>query len=141
MAFKNNFRFLSLNQAFFNAAIRFYTADLAAFWADEKVGPTLDITYPHYQQLDLDAMLAWFSRMPDIDVSEQLSNITAPTLVIHGKEDPIVPFAQGQLIAEMVANGRLVALDGCGHLPMGERGEQYEVALVSWWREMLKHTV
>ena len=50
----------------------------------------------------------------------QLSNVTAPTLVFHGKADPLVPLACGQDTARRIPGAKLVALDGMGHdLPPG----------------------
>ncbi len=50
----------------------------------------------------------------------ELSKLKVPTLVLHGKADPLVPFACGQDTAQRVADARLVGIDGMGHdLPPG----------------------
>ena len=50
----------------------------------------------------------------------ELSNIAVPTLVLHGKDDPLVPFACGQDTARRIPGARLVGVDGMGHdLPPG----------------------
>ena len=50
----------------------------------------------------------------------ELSNITVPTLVMHGKADPLVPFACGQDTARRIPGAQLVGIDGMGHdLPPG----------------------
>jgi pimeloyl-ACP methyl ester carboxylesterase len=41
--------------------------------------------------------------------------ITQPTLVIHGEQDPILPLANGQALADGIPNARLLVLDGVGH--------------------------
>jgi pimeloyl-ACP methyl ester carboxylesterase len=51
---------------------------------------------------------------------ERLGTITAPTLVVHGSEDALVPAANGAAIARAIPGARLVELPGCGHLPMWE---------------------
>jgi pimeloyl-ACP methyl ester carboxylesterase len=49
----------------------------------------------------------------------RLDEIACPTLVIHGTEDPILPFAHGQALAAEIRGARLLPLDGVGHeLPM-----------------------
>jgi pimeloyl-ACP methyl ester carboxylesterase len=49
-----------------------------------------------------------------------LSKVTAPTLVLHGKADPLVPFACGEDTARRIPGARLVGVDGMGHdLPPG----------------------
>jgi pimeloyl-ACP methyl ester carboxylesterase len=49
------------------------------------------------------------------DRSEVLGQITSPTLVIHGKADPLVPYAGGVDTAYKIRDARLVLLDGFGH--------------------------
>ena len=49
-----------------------------------------------------------------------LAGITAPTLVLHGRDDPLVPFACGEDTARRIPGARLVGIDGMGHdLPPG----------------------
>jgi pimeloyl-ACP methyl ester carboxylesterase len=45
----------------------------------------------------------------------RLSDITAPTLVMHGTEDPLFPFAHGEAIARMIRGAELIPLEGMGH--------------------------
>lgn len=44
-----------------------------------------------------------------------LRRITAPTLVIHGRADPLVPLAAGQDTAANVPGAKLLVIDGMGH--------------------------
>ena len=45
---------------------------------------------------------------------------SAPTLVLHGKDDPLVPLACGEDTARRIPGARLVGIDGMGHdLPPG----------------------
>ena len=56
----------------------------------------------------------------DSSRAAELSNIAIPTLVLHGKADPLVPFACGQDTARRIPGARLVGVDGMGHdLPPG----------------------
>jgi pimeloyl-ACP methyl ester carboxylesterase len=57
----------------------------------------------------LQAILAWES-------CSRLGAIKAPTLVIHGNSDALVPPANGKLIAERIPNAKLVLLDHASHL-------------------------
>lgn len=49
------------------------------------------------------------------DRSAFLPAITAPTLVIHGAADPLLPVACGQDIAAHIAGARLEIIEGMGH--------------------------
>jgi pimeloyl-ACP methyl ester carboxylesterase len=44
-----------------------------------------------------------------------LKTIKAPTLVIHGAADPLVPLAAGEDTAKLVAGARLEVIEGMGH--------------------------
>lgn len=44
-----------------------------------------------------------------------MASIQAPTLVIHGTHDPVLPYAHGEAIAAMIPGARLLTLDGDGH--------------------------
>jgi 3-oxoadipate enol-lactonase len=46
----------------------------------------------------------------------RLKRIQAPVLVIHGREDRVVPVANGEILAERIPHARLRLLDGGGHL-------------------------
>ena len=50
----------------------------------------------------------------------ELGRITAPTLVLHGKADPLVPYPCGEDSARRIPGAKLVGIDGMGHdLPPG----------------------
>lgn len=68
------------------------------------------------------------------DVVDQLGAITAPTLVIHGDRDPLVPFQQGELLAGAIPGARLLALPGVGHLPPLERTEEFNRVVLDFLR-------
>ena len=51
----------------------------------------------------------------DGDRRGRLRTIKAPTLVIHGREDPLVPLAGGIDTAEHIPGARLEIIDGMGH--------------------------
>lgn len=56
----------------------------------------------------------------DTERAGELARITAPTLVVHGTADPLVPFACGQDTARRIPGARLVSIHGMGHdLPPG----------------------
>ena len=51
---------------------------------------------------------------------ERLSELNVPTLVIHGDEDPILPYDHGQALAAEIPSAELLTLTGVGHeLPRG----------------------
>jgi pimeloyl-ACP methyl ester carboxylesterase len=53
--------------------------------------------------------------MADGQRAAQLHRISAPTLVVHGKVDRLVPFAHGEDTARRIAGAKLVGVEGMGH--------------------------
>lgn len=49
------------------------------------------------------------------DRTELLPQITMPTLVIHGEDDPLVPVAHGRHTAELVPDAELLVVEEMGH--------------------------
>ena len=48
-------------------------------------------------------------------IRTRLDEIRAPTLVLHGTEDPLFPIAHGEALAEKIPGARLIPLEGVGH--------------------------
>lgn len=47
--------------------------------------------------------------------ANELRKVIAPTLVIHGSEDPLVPLSGGEATARAIAGARLRVFEGMGH--------------------------
>jgi pimeloyl-ACP methyl ester carboxylesterase len=63
------------------------------------------------------------------DAHDRLTEIRAPTLVVHGLEDVMVPPANGRLLAGLVPGARLLELSGAAHLyPTDEPRADHEIA-------------
>ena len=58
------------------------------------------------------------------DTSARLSSIEAPTLVVHGTEDRMLPVVNGELIARSIPHARLELLEGVGHMFWWEQPER-----------------
>lgn len=52
-----------------------------------------------------------------IDISDILTSINVPTLLIHRSEDVVIDFEASQYMAKYIPNSRLVALSGADHPP------------------------
>jgi pimeloyl-ACP methyl ester carboxylesterase len=51
----------------------------------------------------------------DSQRAEALRTLRCPTLVVHGKADPLVPYACGQDTAQRIPGAQLVGIEGMGH--------------------------
>jgi pimeloyl-ACP methyl ester carboxylesterase len=62
------------------------------------------------------------------DRRARLKTVVAPTLVIHGADDPLIPVAGGQDTAAQISSAELIVVDGMGHdLPI----ELYETVALA----------
>jgi len=70
------------------------------------------------------AFMAQLQAIIGSDRSKRLSKVTAPTLIVHGDLDPLIPYPNGVALAKLIPNSTLITLEGCGHLPMWEVPEE-----------------
>ncbi len=59
------------------------------------------------------------------DASSRVASIQAPTLVIHGDFDPLVPVDNGRYLARVIPGARYIEYAGVGHIPIKECAEAY----------------
>lgn len=67
------------------------------------------------------ARFAWEPFCHDPRLPRLLPRITAPTLVLWGELDALLPAAHGERYAELIPNANLTVLPGVGHAPTIER--------------------
>lgn len=67
-------------------------------------------------------------------VAGRLGEVSAPTLVLAGAGDEVVPPERSARVAEEIGGARLEMLDDCGHVPQEECPEPWLDAVLSWWR-------
>jgi pimeloyl-ACP methyl ester carboxylesterase/DNA-binding CsgD family transcriptional regulator len=70
-----------------------------------------------------------------MDVSALLPNVNTPTLVLHAREDAVVPVAEGRFLAAGIAGAEFVELDSRNHIllehePAWERFKQAVAAFI-----------
>ncbi len=50
------------------------------------------------------------------DTSGRLGEISTPTLIVHGTEDGVLPFPNGEMIASLMPAARFEVFEGIGHM-------------------------
>lgn len=58
-------------------------------------------------------------------LTEKLSSITVPTMVIWGELDPVIPVKYADSIVSTIKDCRFYRMDGCGHTPYVENPEGF----------------
>ena len=65
-------------------------------------------------------------RNADPELTQKLKAIDANTLIVWGREDRIVPWRHGQLLAQMIPRSRFALIDHAGHTPMRDKRETFQ---------------
>jgi triacylglycerol lipase len=65
-------------------------------------------------------------------VDGRLGAIKAPTLIVWGRDDALVPLAAGKALAEDIPGAESVILDSCGHAPPVECAAPFNAALLKY---------
>jgi pimeloyl-ACP methyl ester carboxylesterase len=80
---------------------------------------------PEAYMAQLQAILAWeaYSRVPQIN---------APTLVIHGESDRLVPPANGKIIAERIPGAKLVMIPHASHILSTDQPDAVHRAVIDF---------
>ena len=72
------------------------------------------------------ARLSWKPYMHYRGLPNLISRLKRlPTLVVWGKEDPIIPLSAGEVFHQSIKGSRLVVLDNCGHHPEVEKPDEF----------------
>ena len=96
-----------------------------AEWENVRRGPEFE------RQWKGKGLVAGLINGPSSDpgLTQQLGTITAETLLVWGREDGIVPLAHGEALHNALPNSNLCVIDRCGHLPMVEKPETFNLII------------
>jgi len=70
------------------------------------------------------------------NLGEELNNITLPTLLIWGNNDTITPPFVAREFHRLIPNSELHFIDKCGHAPMMEQPEEFNVILDKFFKKL-----
>jgi pimeloyl-ACP methyl ester carboxylesterase len=71
-------------------------------------------------------------RLADPRFWSRVAKVEAPTLVIHGSLDRVIPIAAAKQLARRRPDWTLEILEGVGHVPMMESPDEFMTALNAW---------
>ena len=116
-----------------DGARRVCAAVAAPGWAErhpEEIEHFVEIA--RYRPMSRAAYLRQLDACRAPDVSGALDRIAAPTLVLHGDVDPLVPLANGEQLAAGIAGARLKVYADTGHIPEVERADEFNADLLDF---------
>lgn len=65
-------------------------------------------------------------------LDNRLAAIKQPTLVIWGREDGLLPLADGQRFQKEIPGAQLIVFDQCGHVPQVEKALDFNAAVLKF---------
>tara|TARA_B100000686_G_C16805022_1_gene989301 strand:+ start:2814 stop:3590 length:777 start_codon:yes stop_codon:yes gene_type:complete len=76
-------------------------------------------------KLDRDGLRAGLEIIFTADLRENVKNISHPVVLLHGKNDVIVPLEASKWLCNNLGNSKLIILSDCGHLPFLSHTDQF----------------
>jgi pimeloyl-ACP methyl ester carboxylesterase len=86
----------------------------------------------YFHAVEATARIGWNPFLHDPKLADRLPFVTAPTLVLYGTDDGIVPRAHADAYAVEIPTARLELLPGSGHLPALERPAEVAAAIAAF---------
>jgi pimeloyl-ACP methyl ester carboxylesterase len=74
------------------------------------------------------------------DSRDDLARVAVPTLVMCGRNDPVTPVPDHEVIAARIPGARLEIIEDCGHLSTIEQPEAVNRVLIDWLRKTDTHS-
>jgi pimeloyl-ACP methyl ester carboxylesterase len=104
--------------------------------ADGSVDQVVEeaLAFPHQQSVE--AFQAQVDVCRTHDTTDRLSEITAPTLVLSGELDIVLPPRFGRSVAAGIPNARFEVMSGEAHQPFQEVPDQWNARVDAFWREI-----
>lgn len=101
-------------------------------FADQMLAPTLT----EEQEMTLaknkltTAKLGWQPRLYNPDLYKWLHRISAPTLLLWGDNDKVIPAPYGPAFQKLIPGSKLKVFANCGHVPHVEKMDEWTDELV-----------
>jgi pimeloyl-ACP methyl ester carboxylesterase len=83
-----------------------------------------DLVRPILQSQAATAKVGWNPYLHDPKLPGRLHRVTAPTRIVHARQDGIVPRAHAEAYAAAIPDAEIVDLDGAAHLAVLERPDE-----------------
>jgi len=65
-------------------------------------------------------------------LDDTVKTIKRPTLIIWGRQDGLVPLAEGEHFNKDIAGSKLIVFDQCGHVPNFEKAGEFNAAVLKF---------
>ena len=101
-----------------------YDVMIAPQYAEDPANYALYAKVAGLYPAPLPVLIAQLQAITGHDTSARLSEISVPTLVLHGTADRLLDCVNGELVARLIPEARLELLEGAGHMFFWEQPER-----------------
>ena len=99
-----------------------------AFGAPESQEEVMEAMYQRLQSFSAAGKFLW--PIPDKGLKRRIHRIKAPTLIVWGESDRLVPPSYAEDFQSKIAGSKIAILSECAHMPMIEKPDEF-VSLVT----------
>jgi 2-hydroxymuconate-semialdehyde hydrolase len=79
----------------------------------------------------------WVDSLASSD--ERIRSLTNEVLIVHGREDEVVPVSSGLRLAELIDQSQLHVFGRCGHWTQIEQKDRFNTLALNFFKEALDH--
>lgn len=108
-----------------------------------------NVSWPEENREEFEEIIRWRCELPQppeaaiaqamagvtFNVEGRLGEIQAPTLVITGDQDNVVPPENARMLADRIPNARLDVIPGAGHLSIIEASDRFNRDVITFLKE------
>jgi pimeloyl-ACP methyl ester carboxylesterase len=109
-----------------------YFSDEFAAVNSDIVEEFIEISLRHHQPIE--AFERQFDACLRHDTVSRLNRITAPTLIVTGDDDPLVPPENSHILKELIPHAELFVFPDCRHCVIVEKADQFNQKVIDFFK-------
>ena len=87
-------------------------------------------------QADRETLLTGLSWLRNVDLRAQIPTIKAPTLLLHGEQDPLMPLAAAHWLQAKIAGAQLEVFPDAAHAPFAHDPDHFSARLAAFYHAL-----
>jgi pimeloyl-[acyl-carrier protein] methyl ester esterase len=91
----------------------------------QRQGGDASVAQPGGSTPSGDVLGTGLSWLRDIDLRDSAPKVKAPTLLVHGGADPLMPLGAAEALAALISGARLAVFNDCAHAPFMSRPDDF----------------
>jgi len=115
-------------------------AEPKTFFEDPDANHYVDYYFPALKAISGLSMARYFGDLVDLDLRPYMPDVSAPTLIMSGNQDPYVSVGSTEALSTTLRDSEMVLIDRSGHLPMFENWPEYQKAITSFMDRLMSGT-